>query len=156
MDKQFEMPELSLPSAITGKEYLTAISNIEGLTDEALTKYEKVSKLLKISPWILEQEVGLYIRANPEKVKSTVREIQKCGCLTDKQFLAAVFMTVLIGDSLLTTMPAMLTYYKLKMPLLVTLEPALTKQGVSKPSASWILRNLKSVKDETLWLAEYL
>ena len=85
-----------------------------------------------------------------------VLELQKIGTLTDKQFLACVFMTLLIGNTLVKSLPEMLANYKEKLYLICTLKLALVQQGMDTATANWLLTNIKVVKAETLVLAEYL
>ena len=92
-----KLTNVSLPPLESGKEYLAAISMIESLQDPKYSKNQRISKLLKMAPWIIHAEVGAYIRKYPHKIKALVLEVQKIGYLDEKQYLAVVWITLLIG-----------------------------------------------------------
>lgn len=61
--------------------------------------------MLKISEWLTLEEVSTFIKNNPEKVRGITEELHEVGCLNDKQFLAVVFLSILIGGQTAEALP---------------------------------------------------
>jgi hypothetical protein len=141
---------------VDGKEHLAAITVIESLDRPMLSMQQRVNKLLKICPWVMHEEVGLYIRENPDKIRMVVKELQQFAALTDKQFLATIFMTLMMDDASVEHLALMLMTHKNKEFLVCTLEPILIRNLLDHRAARWILKNIRRLRRETMQLASHL
>ena len=49
--------------------------------------------------------MSTFIKGNTEKIRNLAGELLEVGCLNDKQFLAVVFIVLLIGGSIIAELP---------------------------------------------------
>ena len=108
---------------------------IDKLNDSTRIMTQKISLLLKVTPWVTEERVSAYLKESKFNFTELFEEAFRIGTLTDKQYLGVIFMTLIIGEEWVEKLPLMLANYKEKEHLVCTLEPALTHTGMLKKSA---------------------
>ena len=126
------------------------------MNDPKYSKNTKINLLLKVTPWVTEDRVAAYLKTNKFHFEELFEEVLNIGYLNDNQYLGIIFMTLIIGANWVNKLPSMLANYKDKQQLVYTLKPALIQSGMPQRSASWVVKNLKAVRKETLELIAYL